>query len=555
MPHPLFTPELRIMLAEENATGMREFCETLHPATVAEALDEGFTPEQVWEVISHANIRAQAAIFEYLPPARQVEMAERARPQVGQLLGKMSHDDRVDLLKRLPGNVAEALMRLVDEADRKDIATLFQYGENTVGAMMTTDYAWLPGTLTAAEAIDQLRQQAPDRETIYYVYVLDDPARRPDGSLAPRRLLGVVSLRDLILAPRHALIRDLMESEVVTLRFDEDREAAGRVFSRYDLIAVPVVDDRYGLLGIVTHDDVLDVVQQEATEDLQRQAAVAPIEGDYLRASFVRVWWSRAFWLSLLFVAELATFTVMEQFEDAIATVVVLALFVPLCISTGGNSGSQAATLVTRSLALGYIRPGDWRRVLRRELMMGLALGGSLGAIAFVRGALTPSDTRSGPQKVHQSFSVTLPSEKKLSPEPVPKSWLDRLLGRGQRWEVEVEPGAGQTVVIEKKSRVRLPEGVSHLDPVGEGNGNPVYQFPAECEVRTDTVSRWDLAKVIALSVLGICLWGTLIGAMLPLGFRKFGIDPALASSAFVATFVDVTGIAIFFEIATLFLL
>ena len=165
MPHPLFTPEVRLMLAERNDAGLREFCESLHPATVAEALDDEFTPEQVWEVISHANLRTQASIFEYLPPPRQVEMAERARPQVGQLLGKMSHDDRVDLLRRLPGRVAEALIRLVDEADRKDIATLVQYGENTVGALMTTDYAWLPGTLTAAEAIDQLRQQAPDRRS------------------------------------------------------------------------------------------------------------------------------------------------------------------------------------------------------------------------------------------------------------------------------------------------------------------------------------------------------------------------------------------------------
>ncbi|HEV3438568.1 MAG TPA: hypothetical protein VG122_14485, partial [Gemmata sp.] len=183
MTHPLFAPEIKLMLSEGNAAALREFCESLHPATVAEALDSGFSPEQIWEVISHANIRTQASIFQYLPPALQVHMAEQARPQMGQLLSKMSHDDRVDLIRRLPPRVTEAVMRLVDEADRKDIATLFSYGENTVGALMTTDYAWLPGTVTAAEAIDLLRQQAPDRETIYYIYVLDDPVRRPDGSL------------------------------------------------------------------------------------------------------------------------------------------------------------------------------------------------------------------------------------------------------------------------------------------------------------------------------------------------------------------------------------
>lgn len=540
MPHPLFTPEIRLMLLEQNPAELREFCESLHPATIAEALDDDFTPEQVWEVISPAAIRTQAAIFEYLPLPRQVEMFEKARPQVGQLIGKMSHDDRVELLRRLPADVSERLMRLVDEADRKDIATLGSYGENTVGAKMTTDYAWLPGTLTAAEAIDQLRQQAPDRETIYYIYVLDEAVRRADGSLAPRKLLGVVSLRDLILAPRHALIRDLMESEAITVRFDEDREALTRIFTRYDLIAVPVVDENYGLLGIVTHDDVLDVVQQEATEDLQRQAAIGPIEGDYLKASFVKVWRSRAFWLSLLFVAELATFTVMEYFEDAIAAVVVLALFVPLCISTGGNSGSQAATLVTRSLALGYVYPRDWRRVLKRELLMGLVLGATLGGIAFIRGALTPTDTRSGPRKAEQPFSIIVPGGSELVPD--------------EKNEVQVERGRRQTLVLEKSVRIRLPEG-DKLDPPVKTADGLVYSFPAKCEVRTEAVSRWALARVISLSVLGICLWGTLIGCMLPLVFRQFGIDPALASSAFVATFVDVTGIAIFFSFASAFLL
>jgi magnesium transporter len=540
MSHPLFGPELRVLLEEQNADGMRAFCESLHPATVAEVLADEFTPEQVWEVISPAPIRTQASIFEYLPPARQVEMVEKARPQVGQLFSKMSHDDRVDLLRRLPTRVTESLMRLVDEADRKDIATLFQYGENTVGALMTTDYAWLPGTVTAAEAIDQLRQQAPDRETIYYIYVLDEPTRRPDNSLAPRRLLGVVSLRDLILAPRHSLIRELMESEVVALRFDEDKDAVARLFARYDFIAAPVVDDQFGLLGIVTHDDVLDLVQEEATEDLQRQAAVGPIEGNYLEASFFRVWRSRVFWLSLLFVAELATFTVMEQFEEAIGTVVVLALFVPLCISTGGNSGSQAATLVTRSLALGHVHPREWRRVLRRELMMGVALGLTLGAIAFLRGAATPTDTRSGPKKVGEPFTVRVLPGTELSPD--------------SRRDVALEPGVLQTVTLEKKTRIRLPEG-AELDPPEQQPDGWVYHFPAKCEVRTEAVSRWALAQVIALAVTAICLWGTLIGCILPLIFRRIGADPAMASSPFVATFVDVTGIYIFFKIATIYLL
>jgi magnesium transporter len=549
MSHPLFGPEVKMMLAEHNTAGLREFCEQLHPATVAEALDEDFTPEQIWEIISTANIRTQASIFEYLPLALQVQMAEKARPQVGQLLSKMSHDDRVDLLRRLPPRVTEAVMRLVDEADRQDIAKLFRYGENTVGALMTTDYAWLPGTLTAAEAIDQLRQQAPDRETIYYVYVLDDPQRRPDGSLAPRRLLGVVSLRDIILAPRHALIRELMETDLVTLRFDQDKGAVAQLFARYDFLAAPVVDDQFGLLGIVTHDDVLDVVREEATEDLQRQAAVDPIEGDYLNASFRRVWWSRVKWLAVLFVAELLTFTVMEFFEELIAAVVVLALFVPLCISTGGNSGTQAATLVTRAMALGYASPRDWKRVLRRELTMGLALGLTLGVIAFARGSLTPSDTRAGPQKVKDAFTVQVPAGTELNVEQ------SRSLWGAKRWEVALARDTPQTVLMEKDARVRLPNDTKELDPPQSKGEMWVYQFPPECEIRTQPVSRWRLGLVISIAVLGICLWGTLIGCVIPLIIRKLGGDPAVASGALVATVVDVTGIAIFFTAAWLILL
>ncbi|MFO0798858.1 MAG: magnesium transporter [Gemmataceae bacterium] len=475
MPHPLFTPEVRMMLQERSDAGLREFCESLHPATVAEALDDDFTPEQVWEAISHADIRTQASVFEYLPPARQVEMIEKARPQVGQLLGKMSHDDRVDLVRRLPEDVHEKLLRLVDEADRRDIATLGQYGADTVGAMMTTDYAWLPGTLTAAEAIDQLRQQAPDRETIYYVYVLDEAARKPDGTLAPRRLLGVVSLRDLILAPRHALIRDLMESEVEALRYDEDREAVAKLFARYDFIAVPVVDDRFGLLGIVTHDDVLDVVQAEATEDLQRQAGVGRIEGTYLEASFRQVWLSRAVWLVFLFLMQMVTINVMAHYEGRLEGgaerpdgrgLAFLIVFIPLCLSVGGNAGSQASTLVTRALALDQIRARDWLRVFHRELLMAVALAAALGVLSVAR----------------------------------------------------------------------------------------TYWFtPTDVLVKVPDDGFWSLVWVVTFSVMGICLTGALVGAMLPLGIKSIGWDPALMSGPLIATLSDVLGIIIYFSIISLF--
>lgn len=471
MPHLLFGPEVRLMLANNDADGLRTFCESLHPATVAQALDDDeFTIEEMWQVLRATDLRTQAAVFEYLPIDKQMEMAEGpARLEVSQLIEKMSHDDRVDLLRRLPEPVQEGLLRLVDEADRKDIATLFEYGDGTVGSIMTTDYAWLPPNITAGDAIEQLRQQAPDRETIYYIFVLGEPVNPLEGRMSPRKLLGVISLRDVILAPRRALLQDIMErDQLVTVHFNDDQEKAADLLASYDFIAMPVVDNNGCMVGIVTHDDVIDVIREEATEDMQRQAGVSPLVDEYLKASFASVWKKRTVWLSLLFVAEMLTFSAMAHFEDAIDNVKILAYFVPLCIATGGNSGTQAATLVTRALALGQISVGDWFRVLRHELFMGLAMSTALGLIAFIRSLLVPTHM---------------------------------LIANG--------------------------EAFSHA----------------------------RLGLVLGQAVMAICLFGTLMGSMLPLVFKKLGIDPAVASSPFVATAVDVTGIVIYFMIASAYLL
>jgi magnesium transporter len=274
---------------------------------------------------------------------------------------------------------------------------------------------------------------------------------------------------------------------------------------------------------------------------MQRQGAVGPIEGDYLHASFYQVWKGRVSWLAMLFLAELLTFTAMAYFQEEIAAIVVLALFVPLCISTGGNSGTQASTLVTRAMALGFVSPRDWRRVLKRELIMGLALGGALGVIAFARGSLTPSDTRSGPEKVKSAFSVSVPPDTDMAPNELR--------------DVEVRAGTPQTMLMEKNTRVRLPEGVRQLDPPKKLAESWIYEFPPDCEVRTEPVSRWALGLVISIAVLGICLWGTLMGCVIPLIIRQIGLDPAIASGALVATLVDVSGIVIFFTVAKLILL
>jgi magnesium transporter len=402
MVHVLFGPEVKEMLEENNEAGMKVFLETLHPATVAEALTGDLEVEQIWRFLSHTSIRHQAAIFEYFPIDWQAKMVEGVgREHMARLVEQMSHDDRVDLMRRLMPRVAEALLRLVDEADRRDIANLVRQDENTAAGLMTTDYAWLPPHLTATEALDRLRLQAPSSETIYYIFILD----------AQHRLLGVLSLRDLILAPRHALVRDIMEDQVVSVRASDDREQVAKVIAQYDLLAVPVLDDQNRMVGIITYDDVIDVVVQEATEDVHKMGAVGPLAENYLHADFVTVWRKRSFWLACLFVAELFTFTALTYFDEAINRVVVLALFVPLCISTGGNSGSQAATLITRAMALGQVTLRDWATVLRHELLMGVVLGLTLGAIGFVRGGMTREDVRGNIVKHDEEFRIRVPAE------------------------------------------------------------------------------------------------------------------------------------------------
>src|SRR5262245_21078809 len=405
MAHPLFGPELRMMLQDGNAAGLKAVVETLNPTTIAETLSEDqFSVEEVWEVLRHADPRHAALVFEYFPLERQVKLAAGGgRSQMARLIELMSHDDRVALLRRLPAQVSGDLLRLVDEADRRDIANLFRYAENTVGAIMTTDYAWLPADLTTGQAIERLRAQAPDRETIYYVYVLDE---------ASRRMLGILSLRALVLSSPTTPIRDVMlTNDIVTLRAAEDREKAAEALTKYGLIAIPVLDDDGRLVGIVTHDDIVDVINQEATEDIQKQAGVGPIREGYLEAPLLTLWYSRGKWLALLFVMQMFTINAMRHYEDQLKILLILSAFVPVCLSVGGNAGSQAAALVTRGLALGQVALGDWLRVFRRELLIGLALGVMIGVLGLARTWLFTSfaDPDLGSASLaHLSYTIAL---------------------------------------------------------------------------------------------------------------------------------------------------
>jgi magnesium transporter len=373
---------LREVILDRDEEVLREFFGPHHPAEAAELLDD-LEAEEVTFVLGLLGGRDRAAIFSYLdPPLQDGVAAVMERSALAALLTYMSHDERADLAARLPPERMEQILPLLAHAEREDIRLLTAQREGSAGAVMTSDYATLPAEMTAAQALERLRQVAPDRETIYYCYVVD----------SDRKLVGIVSLRDLILASPAKHVSDIMQTEFVFARADDDQEVAASKLAEYDLIALPLVDENDRLVGIVTHDDVIDVIVEQATEDVHRLGGVAPLEDSYLRTPFVTLWSKRAFWLAILFVAGFLTTSVLSDKEDLYKKIPELMLFLPLIISAGGNCGSQSATLITRSMALGELTPGDWFRVLWHEILMGASLGLTLGMVGVVRVWLTPRD-------------------------------------------------------------------------------------------------------------------------------------------------------------------
>jgi magnesium transporter len=285
----------------------------------------------------------------------------------------MAADDRVDLLKTMDQEQVEQILPLIAQAERSDIRRLLSYPEHSAGSIMTTEYASLVEGLNVREALDQLRTQAPNRETIYYLYILDDG----------RRLRGFVSLRKLILARPDTKVAEIMDRDVISVRVDEDQEVAANLIARYDFIAMPVVDEQGRLVGIITHDDVLDVLQAEATEDVHRMGGVEPLQDAYLSTPFVTLAWKRGIWLILLLVAGVGTAEVLEYFDETTKRFAWLVRFLPLVLASGGNAGSQSATLVIRALSLGEMGRSIQYKILRREAATGLALGSVMASLAF----------------------------------------------------------------------------------------------------------------------------------------------------------------------------
>lgn len=361
------------MLRSADEAALAEFCTALHPARTAEFM-EGLDPEEAWQVLQHAEPELREEIFVFFEHDKQVEIIQsQPTDQVAELVALLPPDDRVDLLHDVDPVVVESLLPLLPMDERRDVLRLLEHPEGTAGAVMTTEYARLAETLTVRAAMDELSRQASELETIYYIYVVDET----------NHLRGVVSARQLVSAigqPQKQL-GDLMETDIAAVLVDDHQEDVALEVARYDLLAIPVVDEQRTMLGIITHDDIIDVVREEATEDAHRIAAVEPLDQGYLKTDLLVLTWKRGMWLCILFVGAFATALALQAYEKGFEMASWLLLFIPLVISSGGNTGSQSATLVITALATQDVALRDWWRIIRRELAVGLMLGAFLAFI------------------------------------------------------------------------------------------------------------------------------------------------------------------------------
>jgi magnesium transporter len=367
-------PEVRELLRDDPAQ-LRELLEEIHDEDLADLL-KLLGDQEAMLLLEQLGTETAADAFERLDEDEQAELVERfGTERLADIVSEMAPDERTDLLSALPEPVGGKLLETIRPQAAAEVAELSRYAEDTAGGLMTTEYVAVAPDFTVTDVIERIRAQGGEAETVYYVYCLD-----PKG-----KLLGVASLRDLLLAEPRAVMRDVMTENVYTVGPETDQEEVARTLNKYDFVALPVTDVRGKLLGVITVDDVLDVLVAEQTEDVQKLAAVGPIEERYFRTSFWTFLNKRAPWLAILFVGEFLTGAVMRRYDPVIEAVSELAHYVPLLISTGGNSGAQSATLIIRGLATGDIGLGDWWRVLGRELGQGLVLGLLLAALGMAR--------------------------------------------------------------------------------------------------------------------------------------------------------------------------
>jgi magnesium transporter len=377
MKNTLLAPDIRDLISANKTQDILEFCESTHPAMVAEALS-GLTPKEIWEILSRVKPDIRALIFSEFDVDIQIEMANTLnRRAFASLITDMPPDDRVDLLKSIPEDQREALLPAIAQAEREDIRRLSSYAEGTAGAVMTSDYAILSEKSTAKEAIDQLRREAPDKETIYYAYVVDEG----------RKLIGLISLKDLILSPPSARIGDIMNREVISVRTTDDQEEAALKIQKYDLLALPVINGNDNLVGIITYDDAIDIFSEEHTEDLEKLMAIrgAHEARAYMRTSAWKHFKNRSVWVLLLAFLGLVSGYIVHNYSDLLLQVALLATFMPMLADTGGNTGSQSAALVIRALAVNEITPKDFFLVLFKEMKVAILLGLMLAVFVYAR--------------------------------------------------------------------------------------------------------------------------------------------------------------------------
>lgn len=412
-------------------------------------------PEDAGVIIHQLSITRAAAAFRILDFPLQEDVIRALPPaKIAELMNELPADDRTAFLEELPSEAVKELIKLLDPEERRITLSLLGYPENSVGRIMTPDYIAVREEWTVKQVLDYIREHGKDSETIDVIYVIDERGH----------LLDDFRIREFLLVAPDTVVHTLMDDRFVSLHANDDQEEAVQVFRMENRVALPVVDDNGILLGIVTIDDILWIANEEHTENIQKIGGTEALDEPYLDMPLLKLVKKRVGWLVVLFIGEMLTATAMGFFEDEIAKAVVLALFVPLIISSGGNSGSQASTLIIQAMALGEISINDWWRVMRREIVSGLLLGSVLGCIGFIRILL---------------------------------------------WNSLFHTYGEHTVLI---------------------------------------------GTTVGISLVGVVLWGTLSGSMLPIILKKAGADPATSSAPFVATLVDVTGLLIYFSVAYTFM-
>ena len=386
----------------------------------------------------------------------------------------MSPDDRTRLLEELPGEVSNRLLRSLNPEELRVARTLLGYPEESIGRLMTPEYVAVKPDWTVTQTLDHIRREAPRVETINVIYVLDERGR----------LIDDLRLGELLLADPGARVSEIADDHFVSLLATDDQEEAVETFKKYDRVALPVTDTKGVMVGIVTVDDVLDVAEEEGTEDVQKFGGQAPLEDSYFATPAIELCRKRGGWLALLLIGSFLTVNAMEAYSNLMVILPLLTVFIPMVISSGGNSGSQSAALIIRGLAVHEIELPQWRRVFLRELAMGLMLGLFLGLLA-------------------SAYSMTLTREVAAS---------DHQSSRAGQLQSEAEPANASEESVRPYRQLRLP-------------------------------------LLVLISITGIVTFGTLMGSMLPFFFKSIRLDPAVCSGPFIATFVDVSGIILFFTL------